>query len=214
MGRGLFYAISIHLLYISSLVVLFLWFVTLVNHIPRCSIHYFYIPSLNKSLNSPHNTTLNFMLRLKNINAAKGIYYDDLHLSFSTIFNNSSSSSLLVANYTVPRFYQGHEKKAKKWGQILPLNNHTVFRAIFRVDLKTQVKYKFMFWKTRRYKFEASVNLEVNEEGATKVKNKEDGIKMKKSDSSPPKLTSFHLFFSIIFVFMNLLVFLDDFSFP
>ncbi|KAG7578027.1 hypothetical protein ISN45_Aa03g022560, partial [Arabidopsis thaliana x Arabidopsis arenosa] len=129
-----------------------------------------------------------------------GIYYDDLLLSFSTSINNSS---LLVANYTVPRFYQGHEKKAKKWGQVLPLNNQTVFQAvlpngsaIFRVELKMQVKYKVI------------VNLEVNEDGATKVKNKEDGIKMKISDSSPRRLTFFQLCFSIICVLMNWLVFL------
>lgn len=199
------------LLYVSFITALLLWFTTLVHHIPRCSIHYFYIPALNKSLNSPDNTTLNFMLRLKNINAQQGIYYDDLHLSFSNSYNNTS---LLVANYTVPRFYQGHEKKAKKWGQVFPFNNQMVSRAVlpngsavFRVDLKTKVKYKVIFWKTRRYKFEASVNLEVNEDGATKVKDKEDGIKMKKSDSSL-RLTSFHLCFSIICGLMNYLVFL------
>lgn len=47
------------LLYVSFITALLLWFTTLVHHIPRCSIHYFYIPALNKSLNSPDNTTLN-----------------------------------------------------------------------------------------------------------------------------------------------------------
>ncbi|AEE76403.1 non-race specific disease resistance protein-like [Arabidopsis thaliana] len=200
------------LLYVSFLLALCLWLSTLVHHIPRCSIHYFYIPALNKSLISSDNTTLNFMVRLKNINAKQGIYYEDLHLSFSTRINNSS---LLVANYTVPRFYQGHEKKAKKWGQALPFNNQTVIQAvlpngsaIFRVDLKMQVKYKVMSWKTKRYKLKASVNLEVNEDGATKVKDKEDGIKMKISDSSPQRLTFFQVCFSIICVLMNWLIFL------
>ncbi|CAL9221634.1 unnamed protein product [Arabidopsis halleri] len=207
-----FFTVLFGVLYVSFLLAFFLWITTLVHHTPRCSIHYFYIPALNKSLNSSDNTTLNFMVRLKNINVRQGIYYDDIHLSFSTSFNNSS---LLVANYTVPRFYQGHEKKAKKWGQVLPLNNQTVFQAvlpngsaIFRVELKMQVKYKVMSWKTKRYKLKASVNLEVNEDGATKVKDKEDGIKMKISDSSPRRLTFFHLCFSIICGLMNWLMFL------
>ncbi|ESQ47818.1 hypothetical protein EUTSA_v10022399mg [Eutrema salsugineum] len=146
-------------LFIVSFIALLLWFCTFVHHFPRCSVHYFYISALNKSLNSPHNTTLNFMLRLKNINPRQRIYYDDVHLSFS------NSSLFVVAKYTVPRFYQGHEKSAKKWGQAQPLDNVTVLRAVlpngsavFRVDLKTQLKYKFMFWKTRRYRFEASVS--------------------------------------------------------
>ncbi|VVA98974.1 unnamed protein product [Arabis nemorensis] len=128
------------------------------------------------------------MIGLKNINIRQGIYYDDVYLSFSNSFNKSP---LLMANYTIPRSYQGHEKRAKKWGQAQPFDNQT-----------TQLKYKFMFWKTRTYRFEASVNLEVNEDGATKVKDKLDGIKMKKSDSST-RLTSLYLC-----VLMNLIVFL------
>ncbi|CAH8261212.1 unnamed protein product, partial [Arabidopsis lyrata] len=176
--------------YVSFLLAFFLWITTLVHDIPRCSIHYFYIPALNKSLNSSDNTTLNFM--------------ESITTTFTYLSPQVSTTPLFhVANYTVPRFYQGHEKKAKKWGQALPLNNQTVFQAvlpngsaIFRVELKMQVKYKVI------------VNLEVNEDGATKVKNKEDGIKMKISDSSPRRLTFFQLCFSIICVLMNWLVFL------
>ncbi|KAG2306375.1 hypothetical protein Bca52824_026123 [Brassica carinata] len=93
---------------------------------PKCSIEYFYVPALNKSVDSHSrlNTTLNFMVRFANPNRDLGIYYDDVHLSVS---NNNNSS---VANYTVQRFYQGHKKKAKKPGRTLPLNNKTVSRAV------------------------------------------------------------------------------------
>ena len=95
-------------IFTAGLTSLFLW-LSLRPDKPKCSIEYFYVPALNKSLDSHSrlNTTLNFMVRFANPNRDLGIYYDDVHLSFS----NTNSS---VANYTVPRFYQGHKKKAKK----------------------------------------------------------------------------------------------------
>jgi len=167
---------------------------------PKCSIEYFYIPALNKSLNSRLNTTLNFMVRLDNPNSDQGIYYDDVHISFSNTTNAS------IANYTVPPFYQGLKKKAKKWGQVLPLNNQTVLRAvlpngsaIFRVGLKTQVRFTVAFWKTKRYGIDVGTDVEVNGDG---VKANDKGIKMKKSDSS----SSLRSYIPIC-VWMNLLVF-------
>ncbi|KAJ4869540.1 Protein NDR1 [Raphanus sativus] len=187
-------------IFTAGLTSLFLW-LSLRADKPKCSIEYFYVPSLNKSLDahSRLNTTLNFMVRLANPNRDQGIYYDDVHLSFS----NTNSS---VANYTVPRFYQGHKKKAKKWGQTLPVNNQTVSRAVlsngsavFRMDLKTQVRFKIIFWKTKRYGIEVGADVEVNGDG---VKAHKKGIKMKKSDSS----TRLRNYFPIC-VLMNLLVF-------
>ncbi|CAG7882873.1 hypothetical protein BRARA_C03798 [Brassica rapa] len=188
-------------IFTAGLTSLFLW-LSLRPDKPKCSIEYFYLPALNKSLDShsPLNTTLNFMVRLANPNKDQGIYYDDVHLSFST---NSSS----LVNYTVPRFYQGHKKKAKKWGQTLPLNNQTVLRAVlpngsavFRMDLKTQVRFKIVFWKTKRYGVEVGADVEVNGNG---VKANKKGIKMKKSDSSTRLRRSCFW----ICVLMNLLVF-------
>ncbi|CAH8309058.1 unnamed protein product [Eruca vesicaria subsp. sativa] len=167
---------------------------------PNCSIEYFYVPALNKTLNSRLNTTLNFMVRLNNINSDQGIYYDDVHIYFSNATNSS------IANYTVPRFYQGHKKKAKKWGQVVPLNNQTLLgavlpngSAVFRLDLKTQVRFKVAFWKTKRYGVEVGANVEVNGDG---VKANKKGINMKKSDAS----ASIQSYLPVC-VLMNLLVF-------
>ncbi|KAG7578025.1 hypothetical protein ISN45_Aa03g022540 [Arabidopsis thaliana x Arabidopsis arenosa] len=156
---------------------------------PKCSIQNFYIPALGKDLSSRDNTTLNFMVRCDNPNRDKGIYYNDVHLIFSTINTTkiNSSALVLVANYTVPKFYQGHKKKAKKWGQVKPLNNQTVLRAVlpngsavFRLDLKTQVRFKIVFWKTKWYRrLEVGADVEVNGDG---VKANEKEIMMKKSD--------------------------------
>ncbi|KAF8109674.1 hypothetical protein N665_0093s0027 [Sinapis alba] len=186
-------------IFTAGLTSLFLW-LSLRPDKPKCSIEYFYLPALNKSLDSHSrlNTTLNFMVRLTNPNKDQGIYYDDVHLSFST---NSSS----LVNYTVPRFYQGHKKKASKWGQTLPLNNQTVSRAVLpngsaviRMDLKTHVRFKIVFWKTKRYGVEVGADVEVNGDGG-KAHNK--GIKMKKSDSSTRLRSCFP-----VCVLMNLLV--------
>ncbi|CAH2053203.1 unnamed protein product [Thlaspi arvense] len=147
---------------------------------PKCWIEYFYVPALNTTLDSRLNTTLNFMVRLANPNSDQGIYYDDVHLSFSNTTNTS------IANYTVSRFYQGLKKKAKKWGQVLPLNKHRVLRAVlpngsavFRLGLKTQVRFKIAFWKTKRYGIEVGADVEVNRDG---VKAYDKGIRMRKYD--------------------------------
>ncbi|ESQ47819.1 hypothetical protein EUTSA_v10021500mg [Eutrema salsugineum] len=191
-------------IFTAGLTSLFLW-LSLRPDKPKCSIEYFYVPALDKSLNSRTNTTLNFMVRLANPNRDQGIYYDDVQVSlFNT--NTTTNSSSLLANSTVRKFYQGHKKKAKKWGQALPFNNQTVLRAVlpngsavFRMDLKTQVRFKIMFWKTKRYGIEVGADVEVNGNG-TKAHKK--GIKMKKSDSS----TSLRTYFPVC-VLMNLLVF-------
>ncbi|CAA7035841.1 unnamed protein product [Microthlaspi erraticum] len=185
-------------IFTAGLTSLFLW-LSLRPDKPKCTIEQFYVPALNKTLNSRTNTTLNFMVRLANPNRDQGIYYDDVHVSLS----NANSS---VANYTVPRFYQGHKKKAKKWGQALPFDSRAVLRAVlpngsavFRLDLKTQVRFKIIFWKTKRYGIEVGANVEVNGDG---VKANKKGIKMRKSDSS----TRLRSYFPVC-VLMNLLVF-------
>ncbi|CAA7013257.1 unnamed protein product [Microthlaspi erraticum] len=191
---------SLSLILAVGFITLLTWLSVRVRYSdPKCSIEYFYVPALNKTLNSRTNTTLNFMVRLANQNKEQGIYYDDVHLSLS----NANSS---VANYTVPRFYQGQKKKAKKWGQALPFNNQTVLRAVlpngsavFRMGLKTQVRFKIAFWKTKRYGIDVGADVEVNGDG---VKANKKGIKMKKSDSSSLLRSYFP-----VCVLMNLLVF-------
>ncbi|CAN8258639.1 unnamed protein product [Cochlearia groenlandica] len=160
-------------IFTAGLTSLFLW-LSLRADKPKCTVEEFYVPALNKtSLNSKDNTTLTFMVRFANPNKDQGIYYDDVHLSLT---NNNT----FVANYTVPRFYQGHKKKAKKYGFARSLNNMTVLNAVFRVDLETRVRFKILFWKTKRHRIEVGADVEVNEVG---VKAYKKGIKLKKSGS-------------------------------
>ncbi|XP_010420334.1 PREDICTED: protein NDR1-like [Camelina sativa] len=155
---------------------------------PKCSVQNFYVPALNKTLNSRDNTTLSFMVRCDNPNKVLGIYYDDVHLTFfttNTTTKSNSSALVFVGNYTVPKFYQGHKKKAKKWGQVLPLNNQTVLRAVlpngsavFRLDLKTRVRFRSVFWKTKSRGINVGADVEVNGDGVIAQKK---GVQMKKS---------------------------------
>lgn len=198
-GGGNCCSCCLSFIFTAGLTSLFLW-LSLRANTPKCSIQNFYVPALNKTLNSRLNTTLNFMVRFDNPNKDQGIYYDDVHVTISNTNNTT------ISNYTVPKFYQGHKKKAKKWAQVLPLNNQTVLRAVlpngsavFRLDLKTRVRFKVLFWKTKRHGIEVGADVEVNSEGA---KAQKKGIKMKKSDSSSLSRSSLP-----ICVLMILLVF-------
>ena len=68
------------------------------------------------------------------------------------------------------------------------------------MDLKTQVRFKIVFWKTKGYGIEVGADVEVNGDG---VKAHKKGIKMKKSDSFA-RLRSYFP----VYVLMNLIVFL------
>ncbi|KAL0362265.1 UNVERIFIED_CONTAM: hypothetical protein Scaly_1181700 [Sesamum calycinum] len=81
---------------------------------PTCSIEHFYVPSLNTTDNSSaarNNHTLYFDLKLKNGMKDKAVYYANINLTF---FYTQNTSTIPVANYTVPAFHQGHEKKAHR----------------------------------------------------------------------------------------------------
>jgi hypothetical protein len=146
---------------------------------PTCSIQYFYLPILNKTLNTTTNTTLFFQLKLDNGNKDKGIYYDPVNLTF---YDNPNRSHVM-GNHTIPGFYQGHKKKAKKDGA-LEVNTTLVTKAAypngtayFRVDLATAVRFKIMAWKTKRHKLMVGADVEVTDQGNGKVYKK--GIKLK-----------------------------------
>lgn len=83
-----------------------------------------------------------------------------------------------VGNGSVPKFYQGHKKKATKpvelgpnWTAVSGSVNKTGF-VHFRVDLATKVRFKIMFWTTKRHKLRVGADVEVNASG-TKVNKKE-----------------------------------------
>ncbi|XP_027062661.2 protein NDR1 [Coffea arabica] len=167
----------------SGLTALFMW-LSLRGSKPSCSIEDFYVPSLNATDNSTttrSNHTLYFDLRLKNEMKDKGVGYDDLNLTFFYVQNGS----LGIANYTVPSFYQGHDKKArrKELVQTYGVPWEAAYRAVsngstvtFRVGLTTRVRYKILFWYTKRHGLKVGANVDVNNSGK-KVNKK--GIRLK-----------------------------------
>ncbi|TKY48978.1 NDR1 protein [Spatholobus suberectus] len=148
-----------------GLTALFLWLSLRVDE-PRCYLESIYVPALNKSLNSGPNNTLFFVLRLVNNNKDKGIKYDDVSVSFGVFVVANATRAL--GNATVPRFYQGHEKKAHKGGSLLAAGNVTAAvdgRVVYRVDFATEVKYKILFWYTKRDRLWGGANVEINDSG-------------------------------------------------
>lgn len=144
---------------------------------PTCSVEFFYVPALNRTLNSPGNTTVYLNLRLNNGNKDKGIFYDNVNLTVYYVHNISVPEGKKLINDTfIPAFYQGHKKKATKPANVsaaaldwaLVRANKT---ALFRVDLATAVRFKIMAWKTKRHRLVVGADLEVDESG-TKVKPK------------------------------------------
>ncbi|WKA12399.1 hypothetical protein VitviT2T_029784 [Vitis vinifera] len=159
-----------------GLTALFMW-LSLRTSNPTCSIQYFYAPSLNRTLNTT-NSSLYFDLKLDNGNKDKGIYYDPINLTFYYGFTPNFS----VGNLTVPAFYQGHKKNARRrmlvqtpsvpWPEAR--TNGTVW---FRMDLQTKVRFKILFWNTKREKISVSAPVEVNATDGKKIHKK--GIKLK-----------------------------------
>lgn len=160
---------------------------------PTCSIERFYVPPLNLSDNSTanrSNRTIYFDLKLNNGMKDKGVHYATINLTFSYIQNNST---LPIANYTLREFYQGHEKKAHRKEMVSNIsgmpweaainevsNGSTV---IFRVDLATRVKFKIMFWYTKRKSL--VVGGEVAVDGSGEKQKKKKGIKLKSGTPDP-----------------------------
>ncbi|KAF5195290.1 Ndr1-like, partial [Thalictrum thalictroides] len=164
-----------------GLTALFLW-LSLRPDKPTLSIEEFYIPALNKTLNDTSNTTISFDFKLRNNNKDKGVYYDDLNLTFYYTHN----LGLPVANFTIPGFRQGFKKSAHRIQTVptvgLPwdearreVSNGT--GAVFRVDLKTRVRYRIIGVKTKRHTIKIGANLTVKDMGAL-VKHKDKGVKL------------------------------------
>lgn len=161
-----------------GLTTLFMW-LSLRASKPTCSIQDFYVPALNRSSNSPHNTTIYLHVKLDNGNKDKGIYYDALNI---TLYYGQNRS-LPIGNVTVKGFRQGRKKKAHRREAVqtnrVPWDTATRKAsngtAVFRVDLQTAVRFRIIFWKTKRKKMMVSAVVDVNDHG-TKVKK---GIKLK-----------------------------------
>ncbi|KAI4333813.1 hypothetical protein L6164_018574 [Bauhinia variegata] len=168
----------------SGFTALFLWLSLRVNE-PKCSIDSFYVPAFNKSTNSQNNRTIVFMVKFENGNKDKGIRYDTVNLTFGIFVDPNTTRP--IGNTTIPEFYQGYGKKAKKWGSI---DAHGVNRTLvngksyFRVDFTTSVKYKIILWFTKRHHLWGGANVEINDSGE---KTPRKGIRL---GSSRPKIES------------------------
>ncbi|XP_051124948.1 protein NDR1-like [Andrographis paniculata] len=174
----------------SGLAALFLW-LSLRTSAPTCSIQDFYVPALNISGNFSGNHSLYFDLKLDNQMKDKSVHYANITLTF---FYNNATPHLPIANFTVPEFKQGHKKNTRRkalveaagvpWSAAIgAVSNGSSSTVSFSVRLVTRVKYKIVFWYTKRHSLAVAGDVEVNGSGK-KVKKK--GIKMKKSGAPGP----------------------------
>lgn len=148
-----------------GLTALFIWLSIRVDE-PKCYIDYIYVPALNKTLNSTSNSTILFTLKLVNPNKDKGIQYDAVQLRFGLFLDLNTTR--LLGNTTVDRFYQGHEKKARKPGSVNGVGNLTETvngKSHIRVDFGTAVKYKILLWYTKRDQLWGGANVEIGDSG-------------------------------------------------
>ncbi|GKV45795.1 hypothetical protein SLEP1_g52839 [Rubroshorea leprosula] len=150
---------------------------------PKCSVDYFYVPALNRTLNSTTNSTLYFNLKLANPNGGIGINYNDVKVNV-TVFDavgNGSQSSHLLGDTTIQRFYQGYAKTAEKPGHVdynMTVVSQGVFpnaTAVFRIDLVTAVRFKNVFLSKRR-EIRVGARVVVDENGSMVLPKKEKDI--------------------------------------
>lgn len=172
-------------IFTSGLTALFLW-LSLRSSSPTCSIEQFDAFALNKTSNSTTQTkttnhSLFYDLKLKNRNKDMGVYYDALNLTFYY-------ASKPIGNTTYPAFYQGHQKDTNRIGSFdatrgVNWENATAAvstngSAVFRVELATAVRYKIIFWKTKRHRLVVAADLHVNDQGSLVKRKKNKGIKL------------------------------------
>ncbi|KAL1562932.1 protein NDR1-like [Salvia divinorum] len=168
----------------SGLAALFLW-LSLRPYKPTLYIEDFSVPALNLSDNSAaarNNHTILFKLTLRNQMKDKGVGYANISLVF--LYN----STLVVANHTLPAFYQGHGKTAHRkeaveaaglpWVEALASNGS----VRFRVRAATRVKSKIMLWFTKSHALLVAGDVEV---GASGRKVKKKSIKLKSGVAGP-----------------------------
>ncbi|GLT29945.1 hypothetical protein SLA2020_047740 [Shorea laevis] len=148
---------------------------------PKCSVDYFYLPALNRALNSTTNSTLYFNLKLANPNKGWGINYNDVKVNI-TVFDavgNGSQSSQLLGTTTIQHFYQGLKKTAKKPGHVdysMTVVSQGVFpnaTAVFRIDLVTAVRFKDMIL-SKKFKIRVEARIVVDGSGSMVLPKNED----------------------------------------
>ncbi|XP_076893237.1 protein NDR1-like [Bidens hawaiensis] len=148
---------------------LFMW-LSLRTSNPILSIQDVYIPALNKTLNSTSYQQIYLDLKLDNTNKDKGVHYDPLNITLQYYLNNNGTR-ITVSNYTLGGFYQGHNKKArrKNWTEMYGVPwEDAANGGVFRVDLTTAIRFKIVFWKTKRKRLVVGADFEVNDVGKKK----------------------------------------------
>ncbi|CAA2969118.1 protein NDR1-like [Olea europaea var. sylvestris] len=176
-------------IFTSGLTALFLW-LSLRTSKPTCSVQNFLVPSLNKTDNSTttrNNHTIFFDIKLDNGMKDKGVHYDTINLTFFY----DQNYSFPIATYTVPGFYQGHNKHTSRKA-VVETNGvpwEAAFEAVsngstvaFRVGLATRVKFKILVFYTKRHSLIVKADIPVNDFGK-KVNKK--GIKLKSNSPHP-----------------------------
>ncbi|TMX01904.1 hypothetical protein EJD97_023191 [Solanum chilense] len=142
---------------------------------PKCSIGDVYVQGLDKLINSNNNKTkrdnhISFQLNLKNEMKDKAVRYDNITLSFYY----GKNTSYPIGNYTFVKFKQGKDKEASKVGmfeaQNMPWDNaikdvSNNSKAIIRVDVRTKVRYKIIFWYTKRHNYLVENKVEIDDSG-------------------------------------------------
>ncbi|KAL0287474.1 UNVERIFIED_CONTAM: hypothetical protein Scaly_2764200 [Sesamum calycinum] len=165
------------------------WFMlTFRIHMPKCHLQQLYLPALDLSDTSNAtappaliNPTLFFDLQLENTMNDHSVRYSDINLTFYY----GPDRNFTIANYRVPGFYQGKEKKAYRrdvveshdlpWDDAIGkvLNGS---RAVFRVDLVAKPTFRYWFWYSKRRWLRVGAKVEVD---ATGKKVKKEPIPLK-----------------------------------
>ncbi|XP_021758802.1 protein NDR1-like [Chenopodium quinoa] len=184
-----------------GLTALFMW-LNLKPSNPVYSIENFDVFALNKTANNSiyykNNHTIRYDFKLNNKeNKDKGVYYDALNLTFYYFdaLNLSLANKTLLGNDTITPFYQGHGKNTHRIRTIdargVKWENATATTSFFRVELNTTVRFKIVFWKTkRRHRFGLFADLHVDEQGIL-IKRKKKGVKFR-SGARNSKCCNFH----------------------
>ncbi|KAK1438720.1 hypothetical protein QVD17_04530 [Tagetes erecta] len=170
---------------IIVLVVMLVLYVNPKN--PEFSVEQFYVSAFNKTASNATSSTISFDIKLRNQNAAIGLYYDDyVNVTFSFIPRETNDK--IIWKYSVPKFYQGNAQSRRLIDVIKPIGapdtpvfNQTVVAAhssvlplgamdtglesllYFRVDFVTKVRFK-LIGKHHAKEFGLSANVPI---GAT-----------------------------------------------
>ncbi|GKC72400.1 hypothetical protein Tco_1118283 [Tanacetum coccineum] len=181
---------------------LFMW-LSLRTSNPILSIQDIYIPALNKTLNSTSYTQIYIDLKLDNVNKDKGVHYDQLYVTLQ-YYNSTSSGTkfgVTMSNYTINGFYQGHEKNTRRKLWVDTYNVTWDDVTLIEVDLKTAIRFKILFWNTKRHRLVLRGDFEVNDVGK-KVSQK--GTRLK---SGAPEKFSAEVLLLVVFSSLFLVYF-------